>query len=81
MVGILVGFIIGCVIGWIGSMVMRTDSQGGILADIAAGGGAGTIAAIALGDGYVADSLCAGSIGAAVVIAAIVLFSRWSPRL
>lgn len=58
----------GALIGWIGSLVMRTDTSAGILLDLAAGLlGAIPFAAL-LGNGSTFDSLLAGGIGGMIAL-------------
>ena len=61
----------GTFIGWVASVVMRTDTSEGILMDIAAGAlGAIPMAAL-LGNEATFDSIIAGGLGA--IIAVVVL--------
>lgn len=70
----------GALIGWIGSLVMRTDTSEGILLDIAAGVlGAIPMAAL-LGNNSTFDSLIAGGLGAMIALALLKLVrSRLGP--
>lgn len=71
---------LGALIGWIGSLVMRTDTSEGILLDIAAGVlGAIPMAAL-LGNNSTFDSLIAGGLGAMIALALLKLVrSRLGP--
>jgi uncharacterized membrane protein YeaQ/YmgE (transglycosylase-associated protein family) len=56
--------LLGALIGWVGSLVMRTQSSEGILVDIVVGAiGAGALAVL-LGNRSTFDSLLAGYLGA-----------------
>ena len=65
--------LVGALIGWIGSVVMRTDTSEGILLDIAAGMlGAIPMAAL-LGNNATFDTLIAGALGALIAVALLKL--------
>ena len=65
--------LLGALIGWIVSLVMRTDTSEGILLDIAAGVlGAIPMAAL-LGNNATFDSLIAGGLGALIALALLKL--------
>ena len=75
---ILWAMLVGALIGWIGSLAMRTDTSEGILIDIAAGAlGAIPMAAL-LGNETTFDSVIAGALGA---ITALVLLKLVRTRL
>jgi len=58
----------GALIGWVASLLTRTDSSEGILIDVAAGIlGAIPMAAL-LGNGSTFDSLLAGGLGAMIAL-------------
>ena len=66
---ILWAMLFGALIGWIASVVMRTDTSEGILMDIAAGAlGAIPMAAL-LGNQATFDSIIAGGLGAMIALA------------
>lgn len=60
---------LGAVIGWLGSLAFRTDTQGGILLDIAAGMFGAILVAVLFGSDYRFDILLAGALGAMLAIA------------
>ena len=65
---ILWAVLVGALIGWIGSVAMRTDTSEGILLDIAAGAlGAIPMAAL-LGNQATFDSIIAGALGAIIAL-------------
>lgn len=87
--GIIVWLIVGGVVGWLASIIMRTDAQQGILLNVIVGivGAllAGFIISPMLGIGTINQGLSIGtflvSLGGAVVLLAIVnLFRRGSVR-
>lgn len=55
--------LLGALIGWIGSLVMRTNSSEGILVDIAVGAVGAAASAALLGNTSTFDSLMAGYLG------------------
>lgn len=60
--------LLGALIGWLASVAMRTNSNEGIVIDIAAGAlGAIPLAAM-LGNNAVLDSLVAGALGAFIAL-------------
>lgn len=66
----------GALIGWVASVVMRTDTSEGILMDIAAGVlGAIPMAAL-LGNEATFDSIIAGGFGAMIALAVLKLVRR-----
>lgn len=70
---ILWAMLFGALIGWIGSLIMRTDTSEGILLDMAAGLlGAIPFAAL-LGNSSTFDSLLAGGIGAIIAVSLLKL--------
>jgi uncharacterized membrane protein YeaQ/YmgE (transglycosylase-associated protein family) len=70
---ILWAMLFGSLVGWIGSLIMRTDTSEGILLDMAAGLlGAIPFAAL-LGNGSTFDSLLAGGIGAMIAVSLLKL--------
>ena len=70
---IIWAMILGGFTGWVGSLWMRTDTQRGILFDIAAGAlGALPMAAL-LGNNATFDSLIAGCLGAMIALGIVYL--------
>ena len=65
---ILWAMLFGALIGWVSSVVMRTDTSEGILMDITAGAlGAIPMAAL-LGNEATFDSIIAGGLGATIAL-------------
>jgi uncharacterized membrane protein YeaQ/YmgE (transglycosylase-associated protein family) len=65
---ILWSVLFGALVGWVGSLVMRTVTNEGILIDIAAGMlGAIPMAAL-LGNNAALDSIVAGGLGALIAV-------------
>lgn len=65
--------LVGALIGWLASLIMRTDTPEGILIDIAAGTlGAIPLAAL-LGNDAIFDSLIAGGLGGVLALALLKL--------
>jgi uncharacterized membrane protein YeaQ/YmgE (transglycosylase-associated protein family) len=65
--------LVGALIGWLASLIMRTDTSEGILIDIAAGTlGAIPLAAL-LGNDAIFDSLIAGGLGGVLALALLKL--------
>jgi uncharacterized membrane protein YeaQ/YmgE (transglycosylase-associated protein family) len=90
MINFIVWLIVGGLIGWIASLVMRTDAQQGVLLNIIVG-----IIGAALGGWLIAPLVGAGSInqgdfsvgglvvsllGAVILLAIVNLFRRGRPR-
>ncbi|MGY0800057.1 GlsB/YeaQ/YmgE family stress response membrane protein [Lysobacter sp. A286] len=88
--GIIIWLIVGGIIGWIASMIMKTDGQQGIFLNIIVGivgaflGGwlAGVlgIAGGSIGDGISIPSILISLVGAVVLLAIVNLFRRGRPR-
>ena len=77
---ILYAILFGALIGWIASVLMRTDTSESILIDIAAGAlGAIPMAAL-LGNDATFDSIIAGGLGAMIALVVLKLVrTRLSP--
>ena len=80
MESVLISIITGAIIGWIGSVVMRTDTQVGILGDIGVGTFSGLVAAVALANDYLLDTFLAAALGAMLVVGALALVRRSEAR-
>ena len=87
--GFLIWLIIGGVVGWLASLVMRTDGQQGILLNVVVGiVGAflgGWLISPLVGVGTINDGISIGSvvvslIGAVILLAIVNLFRRGSAR-
>ena len=87
--GILIWLIVGGVVGWLASIIMRTDAQQGILLNVIVGivGAllAGFIISPMLGIGTINEGVSVGTflvslIGAIILLAIVNLFRRGSAR-
>jgi uncharacterized membrane protein YeaQ/YmgE (transglycosylase-associated protein family) len=87
--GILIWLIVGGVVGWLASIIMRTDAQQGILMNVIVGivGAllAGFIISPMLGVGTINEGVSVGTflvslIGAVILLAIVNLFRRGSAR-
>ena len=79
--GLLVLIVVGAVLGWLGSIVTRTEDARGILMNAAIGDAGALFAGIATNSGSVliglsAWSLFAAFVGASVAVAALSLWRR-----
>ncbi|MGN6268424.1 MAG: GlsB/YeaQ/YmgE family stress response membrane protein [Sphingomonas sp.] len=84
MVGIIVWLIVGGVVGWLASLVMRTDAQQGILLNIVVGIVGAFIAGLIFGGGInqaiTVTSFITSLIGAIILLAIVNLIRRGSVR-
>lgn len=91
MLGFIVWIIVGAIIGWLASIVMRTNAQQGLLLDIVVGIvgavlGGFLFQLLGLGGGNIntgdfsVSSLIVSFIGAVVLLAIVNLFRRGSVR-
>ena len=86
MIGLLIWLIIGGVIGWLASIVMRTDGQQGMILNVVVGIVGAFLAGLVVGGGqinasnYSATSLIASFVGAVVLLAIVNLIRRGSVR-
>ncbi|MEO6114285.1 MAG: GlsB/YeaQ/YmgE family stress response membrane protein [Sphingomicrobium sp.] len=85
MVGILVWLVVGGVVGWLASMVMRTDAQQGIILNIVVGIVGAFLAGLLLGGGSINNAITIESflyslLGAIVLLAVVNLVRRGSVR-
>ncbi len=87
--GIIVWLIVGGVVGWLASIIMRTDAQQGILLNVIVGivGAllAGFIISPLIGVGTIIDGVTLSSflvslVGAVILLAIVNLFRRGSVR-
>ncbi|AUW59529.1 GlsB/YeaQ/YmgE family stress response membrane protein [Sphingobium sp. SCG-1] len=83
---LIIWLVIGGVIGWLASIVMRTDAQQGIFLNIIVGIVGAFLAGLVLSGGTINNSdfslssLIASFIGAVVLLAIVNLFRRGSVR-
>ena len=85
MIGILVWLIVGGVVGWLASIVMRTDAQQGILLNIVVGIVGAFLAGLVVGGGSINQGITLTSflvslVGAIVLLAIVNLFRRGAVR-
>jgi uncharacterized membrane protein YeaQ/YmgE (transglycosylase-associated protein family) len=82
--GIIIWLIIGGVVGWLASLVMRTDAQQGLLLNIVVGIIGGFIGGILFGgsinNGITVWSFITSLIGAIILLAIVNLIRRGSVR-
>jgi uncharacterized membrane protein YeaQ/YmgE (transglycosylase-associated protein family) len=85
MIGIIVWLIVGGIIGWIASMIMRTDAQQGILLNIIVGIVGAFIGGMIVTGGSINQdinltSILVSLLGAIVLLAIVNLIRRGSVR-
>jgi uncharacterized membrane protein YeaQ/YmgE (transglycosylase-associated protein family) len=85
MIGIIVWLIVGGVVGWLASIVMRTDAQQGILLNIVVGIVGAFLAGLVVGGGSINQGITLTSflvslVGAIVLLAIVNLFRRGAVR-
>jgi len=85
--GFIVWLIVGGLIGWIASMIMRTDAQQGVILNIVVGIIGAVIAGLILGGGNINNSnpldltnILYSLLGAVVLLAVVNLVRRGSVR-
>ena len=84
--GIIVWLVVGGVIGWLASIIMRTDAQQGILLNIVVGIVGAFLAGLVFSggsinnDGLSVYSFLVSLLGAVVLLAIVNLFRRGSVR-
>lgn len=77
--GAFVSLVVGAVIGWLGSLAMRTGTRAGILLDIAVGAAAGILGPLLFGSDYLFDVVLAAALAAMIALALLHLFRRLAP--
>lgn len=85
MIGIIVWLVVGGVVGWLASLIMRTDAQQGILLNIIVGIVGAFLAGLILGGGTINEGITLESflwslLGAVVLLAIVNLIRRGSVR-
>ena len=85
MLGIIIWIIVGGLIGWVASMIMRTDAQQGILLNIVVGIVGAFLAGLIVSGGSINDdinltSILVSLLGAIVLLAIVNLIRRGSVR-
>ena len=87
--GIIIWLIVGGVVGWLASMIMKTDAQQGILLNVVVGivgafiGGwliGPLVGAGSINDGFSVMSLAVSLVGAVILLAIVNLFRRGRVR-
>ena len=84
--GLIVWLIIGGIVGWLASIIMRTDAQQGVLLNIAVGIIGAVIGGVILGRGNINNSgltvttFLVSLVGAVILLAIVNLFRRGSVR-
>ncbi|HVF36886.1 MAG TPA: GlsB/YeaQ/YmgE family stress response membrane protein [Sphingomicrobium sp.] len=83
--GIIIWLVVGGVVGWLASLVMRTDGQQGIILNIVVGIVGAFIAGLILGGGSINEGITLESflyslLGAIVLLAVVNLVRRGSVR-
>ena len=86
MIGIIVWLVVGGVVGWLASLVMRTDAQQGVLLNIVVGIVGAFIGGMIFNRGDINDAplnitaFLVSLVGAVVLLAIVNLFRRGSVR-
>jgi uncharacterized membrane protein YeaQ/YmgE (transglycosylase-associated protein family) len=86
MVGIIVWLVIGGVVGWLASLIMRTDAQQGIILNIVVGIVGAVIAGLIIGGGNIntdpmdVTNILWSLLGAVILLAIVNLVRRGSVR-
>ncbi len=85
MVGIILWLIVGGVVGWLASIIMRTNAQQGILLNIVVGIVGAFLAGLIIGGGSINEAITLESflwslLGAVVLLAIVNLIRRGNVR-
>ena len=85
MIGIIIWIVVGGVVGWLASLIMRTDAQQGILLNIVVGIVGAFLAGLIIGGGSINDGVTLESflwslLGAVVLLAIVNLIRRGTVR-
>ena len=85
MIGIIVWLVVGGVVGWLASLLMRTDAQQGIILNFVVGIVGAFIAGLIIGGGSINQDITVESflwslLGAVVLLAIVNLIRRGSVR-
>ena len=83
--GIIVWLIVGGIVGWLASLIMRTDAQQGIILNIVVGIVGAVVAGLLLGKGNINQGLSIETflwslIGAVILLAIVNLIRRGTVR-
>jgi uncharacterized membrane protein YeaQ/YmgE (transglycosylase-associated protein family) len=85
LMGFIIWLIVGGVVGWLASLIMRTDAQQGIILNIVVGIVGAVIAGLILGKGSINSGLTIETflwslLGAVILLAVVNLVRRGSVR-
>jgi uncharacterized membrane protein YeaQ/YmgE (transglycosylase-associated protein family) len=85
LMGIIVWLIVGGIVGWLASLIMRTDAQQGIILNIVVGIIGAVVAGLLLGKGNINQGLSIETflwslIGAVILLAIVNLIRRGTVR-
>jgi uncharacterized membrane protein YeaQ/YmgE (transglycosylase-associated protein family) len=85
LMGIIVWLIVGGIVGWLASLIMRTDAQQGIILNIVVGVIGAVVAGLLLGKGNINQGLSIETflwslIGAVILLAIVNLIRRGTVR-
>ena len=86
MVGIIIWIIVGGIVGWLASLIMRTDAQQGVLMNIIVGIVGAVIASLIVGGGTIntdpmdLTNILWSLLGAVILLAIVNLIKRGSVR-
>lgn len=85
MLGIILWLIVGGIVGWLASLIMRTDAQQGILLNIVVGIVGAFLAGLIVSGGTINDEITITSflwslLGAVILLAIVNLIRRGSVR-
>lgn len=85
MIGILIWLVVGGVVGWLASLIMRTDAQQGVILNIVVGIVGAFLAGLLIGGGSINEQITVESIlysllGAVVLLAIVNLIRRGTVR-
>jgi len=86
MVGIIIWLIVGGIVGWLASLVMRTDAQQGVILNIVVGIIGAFIAGLIFGGGNINSaplditSILVSLVGAIILLAIVNLIRRGTVR-
>jgi uncharacterized membrane protein YeaQ/YmgE (transglycosylase-associated protein family) len=69
-------FLVGALIGWIASLLMRTATSKGILVDIGVGAAGGLLLPLALATSSMFDNFLASSLGAFLALTLLYILRR-----
>lgn len=85
MIGIIIWIIVGGIVGWLASLIMRTDAQQGILLNIVVGIVGAFLAGLIIGGGTINEGITLESflwslLGAVILLAIVNLIRRGTVR-